>query len=233
MIRARTRPCGASVQMSPQGLAACVLLVLALCLPLRSRASSPDGKLVLALGDSVTSGYGLARDQAYPAVLQGLLALAGHPAEVINAGVSGDTTAGGLARLPGYYPPHASRPPDLLILELGANDAIQRVGLAEVEANLHAIIDFARRNGSQVLLTGIGAGLKRNDGSRAALTDMYRRVAEKHGVAFLPLIGSGIKRSPLLVQSDGAHPNAEGARVIASGLLPLTLDLLNGTRTTR
>jgi acyl-CoA thioesterase-1 len=228
MIRIRTRPCGASLQMSPQGLAAYLLLVLALCLPLHVRASSSDSRLVLALGDSVTSGYGLSGEQAYPAVLRELLAQAGHPSVVINAGVSGDTTSGGLARLPGYYPPCASRAPDLLILELGANDAIQRIGLEQVEANLHAIIDFARRNGSQVLLTGIGAGLKRNDGYRTALTDMYRRVAEKHGIAFLPLIGSGIKRSPTLVQSDGAHPNAEGARVIASGLTPLVIELLRG-----
>lgn len=191
-------------------------------------AASVDDRapLLLVVGNSVTSGYGLHPEQAFPAVLQSLLAQSGCASEVVNAGVSGDTTAGGLARLPGYYPPHAPRSPDLLIIELGANDAIQRLDLADVEANLHAIIDFAKRQGSRVLLTGIGAGLKRNDASRAALTDMYRRLAESHGVAFLPLIGSGIKRSPALVQPDGAHPNAEGARVIASGLLPLVLELL-------
>jgi len=207
--------------------------LLALLAPSAAMGGSRDRALVLALGDSVTSGYGLKSESAYPAVLQELLAQAGHPAQVINAGVSGDTTAGGLARLPGYYPPHTPRPPDLLIIELGANDAIQRVGLAEVEANLGAIIDFAKGKGSQVLLSGIGAGLKRNDGYRAALSDMYRHLAESHGIALLPLIGGGIKRNPALVQSDGAHPNAEGARVIASDLLPLVLDLLKESTPTR
>jgi acyl-CoA thioesterase-1 len=189
--------------------------------------------LVLALGDSVTSGYGLAQEQAFPAVLQELLAQAGQPAEVINAGVSGDTTAGGLARLPGYYPPNASRPPDLLILELGANDAIQRLALEGVEANLDSVLAFARMRGSRILLTGIGAGIKRTDAYRTAFEDIYRRLAEKHGVAYYPRIGDGVRGDPRYVQADGAHPNAEGARIIADRLLPFVLRLLQDKQPVR
>lgn len=213
---------------------ACLLgVLLALLAPCLAWGGSPGRMLVLALGDSVTSGYGLAQEQAYPAVLQELLAQAGQPAEVINAGVSGDTTAGGLARLPGYYPPNASRPPDLLILELGANDAIQRLALEGVEANLDSVLAFARMRGSRILLTGIGAGIKRTDAYRTAFEDIYRRLAEKHGVAYYPRIGDGVRGDPRYVQADGAHPNAEGARIIADRLLPFVLRLLQDKQPVR
>ncbi len=191
--------------------------------PAQAKAPLP---LVVVLGDSVTAGYGLPAEQAFPTVLQGLLAEAGAPAVVVNAGVSGDTTADGLARLPGLYPPQTSRAPDLLIVELGANDAIQRLELAGVEANLEAIIAFAGRQGSRILLTGIGAGLKRTDSYRTAFEDIYRRLAEKHGLALYPRIGEGVRGDPRYVQQDGAHPNEQGARIIAGNLLPHVLRLL-------
>lgn len=195
--------------------------------------AQPPRPLVVVLGDSVTAGYGLPAERAFPAVLQGLLAEAGHPAHVFNAGVSGDTTAAGLARLPGLYPPQASRAPDLLIVELGANDAIQRLALEGVEANLDAIITFARKRGSRILLTGIGAGIKRTDAYRTAFEDIYRRLAEKHGVALYPRIGDGVRGDPRYVQADGAHPNAEGASIIADRLLPYVLRLLQEAQPVR
>ncbi|MDP2847177.1 MAG: arylesterase [Humidesulfovibrio sp.] len=196
-------------------------------------SAQPPRPLVLVLGDSVTAGYGLPAERAFPAVLQGLLAGAGHPSEVVNAGLSGDTTAGGLARLPDLYPPQASRAPDLLIVELGANDAIQRLALERVEANLDSVLVFARKRGSRILLTGIGAGIKRTDAYRTAFEGIYRRLAEKHGVAYYPRIGDGVRGDPRYVQADGAHPNAEGARIIADRLLPFVLRLLQDEQPVR
>lgn len=200
--------------------------LIVLLVPCLACSASPGKALVLALGDSVTAGYGLSPEQAYPVALQELLTHAGHPAEVLNAGVSGDTTFGGLARLPGYYPPQASRSPDLLIIALGANDAIQRLDLDAVEANLDAIIVYGKKQGSKILLAGIGAGLKRDDTYRNDFEGIFRRLAIKHGVTLFPRIGDGVRGNPQMVQADGAHPNAVGARIIASSLLPLVLGLL-------
>lgn len=199
------------------------LVLLAGCAAYRGAAQPP---VVLVVGDSVAAGYGLPAGQAFPAVLESLLARSGRPAIVLNAGVSGDTTSGGLARLPEYFPPNAPRRPDLLILELGANDAIQGRALAEVEADLDAMLTLALRHGTRVLLTGIGAGLRRHDAYRTAFTAIYQRLAARHGVALYPLIGEGVRGNPALVQQDGVHPNAEGARIIAGNLYPLVLELL-------
>lgn len=206
---------------------ACLAFLLAACTARPSTTAEASPPLVVVLGDSVTAGYGLPPEEAFPAVLEGLLARAGRPARVLNAGVSGDTTAGGRARLPELYPPLAQHPPDLLILELGANDAIQGRDLALVEADLDAMLAFSLARGSRVLLTGIGAGLRKADPYRSAFEDIYRRLAEKHGVALYPRIGDGVRGDPRYTQADGAHPNAEGARVIAARLLPLALRLLD------
>lgn len=181
---------------------------------------------ILVLGDSIAAGYGLAPEHSFPRVLQELLAQNGHAAEVVNAGVSGDTTADGLARLPGHFPPRSRSRPAVLVLELGANDGIQGRNLEEVEADLDAMLALAREQGAQVLLAGARAGSRRSDEYRMAFAGIYLRLASRHGVALYPVIGAGIYGNPEFLQPDGAHPNEAGARLIAVNLYPHVAELL-------
>ncbi len=214
--------------MTDRCLKLCSLLLAAclFCSGSASSASAASSPLILVVGDSVTAGYGLPPGQSFPAVLQTMLMQSGHVVDVVNAGVSGDTTADGLARLPKLFPPHSRRRPDLLILQLGANDGIQGKDLAQVEANLNAMLALAREHGVQVLLAGSHGGSRRSDEYRLAFAGIYRRLAQKHGAVLYPVLGAGIIGNPRYLQQDGAHPNEAGARLIAENLYPLVVELL-------
>lgn len=214
--------------MTDRCLNLCALLLAAslFCFASASSASAASPPLILVVGDSVTAGYGLPPEQSFPAVLQTMLLQSGHDVEVVNAGVSGDTTADGLARLPKLFPPHSKRRPDLLILQLGANDGIQGRELTQVEANLNAMLALARGQGAQVLLAGSHGGSRRSDEYRMAFAGIYRRLAHKHGAVLYPVLGAGILGNPEYLQQDGAHPNKAGARLIAENLYPLVVELL-------
>ncbi len=214
--------------MTHRCLNLCALLLAAclFCSASATSASAASVPLILVVGDSVAAGYGLPPEQSFPAVLQTLLLQSGHAVDVVNAGVSGDTTADGLARLPELFPPHSRRQPDLLILQLGANDGIQGRDLAQVEANLDAMLALARGHGAQVLLAGSHGGSRRSNEYRLAFAGIYRRLAEKHGAVLYPVLGAGILGNPEYLQQDRAHPNKAGARLIAENLYPLVVELL-------
>ena len=204
-------------------------LLLAVCLFFSASATSAkaaSAQLILVVGDSVAAGYGLPPEQSFPAVLQTMLSQSGHAVEVINAGVSGDTTAEGLARLPKLFPPYSQRRPDLLILQLGANDGIQGKDLTQVEANLEAMLALAHKHGAQLLLAGSHGGSRRSEEYREAFAGIYRRLAQKHGAVLYPVLGAGVFGNPEYIQQDGAHPNKAGARLIAKNLYPLVVELL-------
>jgi acyl-CoA thioesterase-1 len=222
----------ASGTMMARCLDLCVLMLAAclFCSASVGSASAASLPLILVVGDSVTAGYGLPPEQSFPAVLQTMLLQRGHVVEVVNAGVSGDTTAEGLARLPKLFPPYSRRRPDLLILQLGANDGIQGRDLAQVEANLDAMLALAREHGAQVLLAGSHGGSRRSEEYRLAFTDIYQRLARKHDAVLYPILGVGILGNPEYLQQDGAHPNEAGARLIARNLYPLVVELLVRTR---
>ena len=168
------------------------------------------GTLVF-LGDSLTAGQGLAKEQAYPALIEARLTAEGRPWKVVNAGISGDTTAGGVARLDWVY----KQKPDVLFLCLGANDGLRGTPVAETERNLRIILDRARMERTRVVLAGIQ--LPGNYGAeyRTAFARIFPRLAKDYRIPLLPFLLDGVAMDPSLNQPDGIHPNAEGARRVA------------------
>jgi len=181
-----------------------------------SPVSAADAPRILVLGDSLTAGYGLAKAQAFPARLETVLRDAGIPAEVMNAGLSGDTSAGGLARLDWAL---AGRP-NYAIVELGANDGLRGLDPQQTYRNLDAILTRLRKDDIAVLLAGMYAppnlGRDYADDFRA----VYERLAAKHDVVFYPFFLEGVAADPSLNQDDGIHPNADGVDVIVDSILP-------------
>ena len=171
---------------------------------------------LVALGDSLTAGYLLPGDAAFPVVLEKRLRAAGLAVVIANAGVSGDTTAGGLARLDWSVPDGT----DGVILELGANDALRGLAPDKAEANLDAMLTRLKARNIAVLLAGMLA--PRNNGPEyvAAFDGMYRRLADKHGVALYPFFLEGQAGVPGLGLPDGIHPNRQGVERIVEGIFP-------------
>jgi acyl-CoA thioesterase-1 len=174
-------------------------------------APTPEGPLVVFLGDSLTAGYGLSEEQAFPALLGELL-----PIRLVNAGVSGDTSAGGLRRLPWLLTQH----PDVLVVGLGANDALRGLAVAHTEENLRAIITQARRAGARVLLLGMRLPPNLGADYIRSFEAVYPRVAKETGVPLVPFFLEGVGGVAELNQEDGIHPTAEGQRRIAATVLP-------------
>jgi acyl-CoA thioesterase-1 len=171
---------------------------------------------ILALGDSLVAGYGLRPEDAFPARLAAALAESGVVAEVINAGVSGDTSAGGVSRLDWTL----KERPDLVLVELGANDGLRGLDPATTFANLDVILRRLRRAGIKVLLAGMQAppNLGREYGYQFA--HVYPALAQRHGVALYPFFLDGVATDPALNQADGIHPNPAGVQVIAARIAP-------------
>ncbi|MDP6065979.1 MAG: arylesterase [Alphaproteobacteria bacterium] len=182
--------------------------------------------LVLALGDSLTAGYGLAADQAFPAKLQAALRNRGLAVRVINAGVSGDTSAGGRARLNWSL----ADKPAAAIIELGANDAMRGLDPDATRGNLDAIIAELKKRGIAVLLAGMLAPPNLGPEYEARFNAIYPDLEAKHGVLFYPFFLDGVAAVPELNQTDGIHPTAAGVDIIVEGLLPLARELLEAAR---
>ena len=168
---------------------------------------------ILFLGDSLTDGYGLERPQAYPALVAEKMRAAGYRFEVINAGVSGDTTAGGLRRLPKYL----HRKIDILVIELGINDAFRGLPLEQVRSNLQAIIDRMKKQNpaAQVIIAGMQLPIAGDDGYVREFGELFQALAEKNHAALIPYLLEGVGGDPTLNIGDHIHPNAAGQRVLA------------------
>jgi acyl-CoA thioesterase I len=166
---------------------------------------------VVVLGDSLTAGLGLPLDQAFPAVLQRRIDEAGYDFAVVNMGVSGDTSAGGLRRLDWALEGDVR----VLVLALGANDGLRGLSPREMEANLGRIVDRARDQGAAVLLCGMEAPPNFGASYTEEFRQAYRRLAREKRVEFLPFLLDGVAGARALTQADGIHPNAEGARLMA------------------
>lgn len=186
-------------------------------------ATAAPARLLL-LGDSLTAGYGLPAADSFPAQLEAALAKAGIAAEVINGGVSGDTTAGGLARLDWAL----ADDPDVVILELGANDGLRGLDPAATRANLDAILSRLAAKDIAVLLVGMLAPPNLGPEFGKAFNAIFPSLAKAHDVAFYPFFLDGVATDPALNQPDGIHPNAAGVAVIVEGLLPHLLAVLDG-----
>ena len=184
--------------------------------------SAAETLRILALGDSLTAGYGLPRPESFPVQLEQALRADGVDAAVINGGVSGDTTAGGLARL-GWA---LAEPVDAAIVELGANDGLRGLDPAVTEANLDAILAKLAQKGIPVLLAGMKAPPNLCADYGARFDTVYPRLAEKHGVALYPFFLDGVAAVPHLNQDDGIHPTGDGVAVIVAAMLPFVKRLL-------
>jgi len=186
------------------------------------RASGPirpfetDVPRLVVLGDSLTAGLGLEATEAYPARLQERLDAAGHHVQVVNAGVSGDTTAGGLRRLEWALGGGA----DVLIVALGGNDGLRGLPVDEMKQNLSQIISTAKALGVEVLLAGMEAPPNFGEIYTAAFRDVFSQLANGHDVALIPFLLEGVAGVPDLNQSDGIHPNADGASRVAEHIWP-------------
>ncbi len=177
---------------------------------------------ILALGDSLTQGYGLPKGAEFPAKLEEALRAEGLDIDVINAGVSGDTSAGGLARLDWSLADN----PDAAIVELGGNDALRGLSPAEMEDNLDAILTRLGEEGIPVLLAGILSPRNMGEGYAAEFDAVYPRVASRHGALLYPFFLDGVALDPALMQPDGTHANEAGVEEIVRRMLPLVRELV-------
>jgi acyl-CoA thioesterase-1 len=179
---------------------------------------------ILAFGDSITAGFGLPPEQAFPARLEARLRDQGIAIHVINAGNSGDTTADGLARLDWSL----AEKPDVVILELGANDALRGIDPASVRANLEAMIGRIQASGAKLLLTGMQAPPNWGEDYRREFDRIYPELAQAHGVALYPFLLDGVAMDARLNQPDGLHPNERGVAVLVDHIAPLVARLIGG-----
>lgn len=203
----------------------CLLLLLAVACaerPALANHSAESARRLLVLGDSLAAGYGLAPHEAFPVQLEEALRRQGYELTVINAGVSGDTTAGGLARLEWAL----ADQPDLVIVELGANDALRGLPPQETYANLDAILVRLAAAGVPVLLAGMQAPRNLGEHYTAAFDRIYPELAAKHQVPLYPFFLDGVALDPALNQADGMHPNAAGVARIVAGILPAVTAVL-------
>jgi acyl-CoA thioesterase-1 len=190
--------------------------VLALGLVYAAPAPADQPCRIAVLGDSLTSAYGLELSEGFPAQLEQALREDGYACGVLDAGVTGDTSAGGLARLDWML----ADEPSHVIVELGANDALRALPPDEMERNLDAIVTRLQDEGVEVLLAGMYAppNLGREYGE--AFAAVFPRLAEEHDVPLYPFFLDGVAGQPALTQPDGIHPTAEGISHIVESILP-------------
>jgi acyl-CoA thioesterase-1 len=181
---------------------------------------------IAMLGDSLTAGFGLPPEQALPAKLEAALKAAGRDVTVANNGVSGDTSAGGLARLDWTL----GDKPKLVIVALGANDALRGLDPEETEKNLDAIIARTRAAGAAVLLCGMKAPRNYGPDYVAKFDGLYERLAQKYDVPLMPFLLEGVAMVPELNQTDGMHPNSKGVDEVVSHLAPAVMKALDGMK---
>jgi len=190
-----------------------------------TRASRDGGSAVAApaaakrprivfLGDSLTAGLGLDPAQSVPALIQERLTDEGYAYEVVNAGVSGDTTAGGLSRLDWSLDGDVR----ILVIELGGNDGLRGLPVAAIKRNLTQILERARERQVHVLLTGMEAPPNFGASYTTEFRQVFRDLAREHGVSFMPFFLDGVAGNPKLNQADGIHPNPAGARVVEANV---------------
>jgi acyl-CoA thioesterase-1 len=178
---------------------------------------------ILALGDSLTAGYGLAPDEAFPVKLEAALKAKGHDVVIVNAGVSGDTAADGAARLDWALTDEVKA----VIVELGANDALRGLPPAQAEQALDGILAALKAKNLPVLIAGMRAPPNLGPDYQKQFDGMYQRLADKHGAQLYPFFLDGVAAARELNQADGMHPNAKGVDVIVGRIIPAVEQLIS------
>lgn len=190
------------------------ILMTALLLAIPVRADT--GYTILALGDSLTAGYGLNKADSFPSKLETALKDDGIAAKVVNGGVSGDTSAGGLSRVDWLLAEY----PDLVIVELGANDGLRGLDPAQTEKNIARIIEKIQKADARVLLTGMLAPPNMGADYSGRFNPVFPQLAERYDVSFYPFFLDGVAGDPALNQGDGMHPTGAGNTIIVKRILP-------------
>lgn len=179
-------------------------------------------RTIVAFGDSLTAGFGVPLHEAYPAVLERAIRQAGYSYRVLNAGVSGETTAGGLTRIHWIL----KNDPEIVILELGANDGLRGLDLNHTEQNLSELIALLRKNDAQVILAGMRIPVNYGRGYRNAFEGIFPALAERFKIPLIPFFLEGVATDPQLNQADGIHPTAEGYQRVVQQIWPILRPLL-------
>lgn len=177
--------------------------------------STVFGQTILFLGDSLTEGYRLSKDEAYPALIEKTLKKTHKDIKVINAGVAGATTASGMKRLDWYL----KAKPDIMVLALGANDGLRGMKVTETEKNLSSVIEKARDRGIDVILAGMKMPTNMGEPYRTQFENIFPKLAKKYSVKLIPFLLEGVGGVPEHNLPDGIHPNPKGHEVMAKTVL--------------
>lgn len=196
-----------------------LLLFWLSALPLSAAQGTSVPLTLVVLGDSLSAGYGLPKEDAFPAQLEQALIAKGYQVRVVNAGISGDTSAGGAARLEWSI----ADEPDLVIIQLGANDALRGLSPAETRANLVAIITGLQQRQIAVLLAGMLAPRNMGRDYYNSFDKIYPDLEREFAIPLYPFFLEGVAGKPELNLADGIHPNVDGVRQMVAGILPLVV----------
>lgn len=186
-------------------------------------SAAAANQVILVLGDSLSAGYGIDLNQGWAALLQERLQREGYRHAVVNASISGDTTAGGRSRLAGALADHR---PQIVIVALGGNDGLRGLSLADMRQNLSAIIEQSRSSGARVLIAGVRLPPNYGEAYVRKFHDIYRELARAHGVALAPYLLDGVGGRRELMQPDGIHPRAEAQARMLDNVWPHLVPLL-------
>jgi acyl-CoA thioesterase-1 len=178
-------------------------------------SSTIFGKTIVFLGDSLTEGYQLSKEEAYPALVERELKRKGKDVKVINGGVSGATSASGPKRLDWYL----KAKPDILVLALGANDGLRGLKIQETEKNLSLVVEKARQQGITVILAGMKMPTNMGESYRKAFENIFPNIAKKYDIKLIPFLLEGVGGKPEFNLPDGIHPNPKGHQVMAKLVL--------------
>jgi acyl-CoA thioesterase-1 len=190
----------------------------------RTGATVDDRPVIVAFGDSLTAGFGVPPEESYPAQLQRRLNEAGYPYLVLNAGVSGDTSAGGLRRVEWVLRSH----PRIVILEFGGNDGLRGLDIKQTTANIEAMVTRFQQAGVTVVLAGMQLPPNYGRDYTDQFARLYAELAKTHGVTLIPFFLEGVAARPELNQADGIHPTGAGYRKIADNVMKTLRSLLGG-----
>jgi acyl-CoA thioesterase-1 len=183
------------------------LLAAVLCLP----AALGAGRTIVVVGDSLSSGYGMAAEQSWVALLKERLGKEGYGYDVVNASIAGDTSAGGLARLPRLLEKHS---PAVVVIELGGNDGLRGQPIEALKDNLAKMIEQSQRAGARVAIAAVQIPPNLGPAYTRALSAVYPELADRFKVTLVDLSLADVALKPGLMQGDGIHPNAEGQKVV-------------------
>ncbi len=206
-----------------------LVLALAGATAAQTQAQGKGPLRIVVLGDSLVAGFQLKASDAFPAQLERALKARGHQVDIINAGVSGDTTAAGLERLQWAVPDRT----DAVIVELGANDALRGLDPARARANLDKILTAVKAGGAEVLVAGMLAPRNLGEDYARKFDAIYPALAGKHGALLYPFFLDGVVLNPQLNLSDGMHPNPKGVAEIVRRILPAVEELIARVRARR